>query len=758
MGNSLRPIPAAIALVFSGMALVHAADTSTPTLDDVVVRANKESAVPANTTLGDNQLQSMRAATSDAASLLRDVPGVSLYGAGGTTSLPAIHGLADDRLRISVDGMDFIASCPNHMNPPLGYVDPSNTKKLTVFAGVTPVSVGGDSIGGSIVAETAAPKFAAPGQGLLTEGEADTFYRSNGDARGANLSATMATENLSLTYTGATAKADNYKAAKDFKGTTVTGRAGHTLDKDEVGSTAYETQTHTLGFAIKGGNHLVEAKAGYQTMPEQLYPNQRMDMLDNEQKRFNLRYLGQFDWGNFEARAYHEAVDHRMDFGADKRYWYGSSSGTGTPCSPISSTCAAGMPMYTKSKTTGISAKGEINLSQDDLLRIGALHQRYRLDDWWPASGAGMWPGTFDNINNGERDRTAVFGEWESKLNTQWKTLAGVRYERVRSDAGNVQGYSTAVGAMGNQYVDANAFNARDHERSDNNWDATALAHYTANANTDIEFGLARKVRSPNLYERYTWSTWSMAAVMNNFVGDGNGYIGDIDLKPEKAHTVSTTFDFHAADRAWEFKATPFYTHVTDYIDAIRCTSGAACTAANRTTSNQFVVLKYANQEARLYGIDLSGRMPLGNTAVGSFGLKGLLNYTKGENRDTGDDLYNIIPLNAKMILTHQTGGWDNALELVAVKGKHDVSDVRNEIQTSGYALTNLRASYSWQRVRIDFGVENLFDKFYYQPLGGAYTGQGRTMALNPTDGTMSWGTAVPGMGRSIYAGLNVKF
>ncbi len=33
-------------------------------------------------------------------------------------------------------------------------------------------------------------------------------------------------------------------------------RDGHTLDRDEVGSTAYETRNHTLGFAMKGGNHL----------------------------------------------------------------------------------------------------------------------------------------------------------------------------------------------------------------------------------------------------------------------------------------------------------------------------------------------------------------------------------------------------------------------------------------------------------------------------------------------------------------------
>ena len=60
------------------------------------------------------------------------------------------------------------------------------------------------------------------------------------------------------------AKADNYKAGGDFKRWTSTGRIGHTLALDEVGSTAYESRTHTLGFAVRGGNHLVKAgKARY---------------------------------------------------------------------------------------------------------------------------------------------------------------------------------------------------------------------------------------------------------------------------------------------------------------------------------------------------------------------------------------------------------------------------------------------------------------------------------------------------------------
>ncbi len=751
MRYRIRPLAAAISIAFSTTTMMSAANAQAPqVLEEIKINATQDKAL-GSTQLSPADLSSQGSRTSDTASLLADVPGVSLYGAGGVSSLPAIHGMADDRVRVKLDGMDLIASCPNHMNPALSYVDPSNIGKLQVYAGISPVSVGGDSIGGTILAETRDPEFAAAGQAPIAKGEVGAFYRSNNDAMGGNVSASYATENFNISYSGATSKADNYKAGKNFKSYTGTGVAGHTLSRDEVGSTAYESTNQTLGLAMKSGNHLFEAKFGFQTMPEQLYPNQRMDLLENDQKRLNLRYLGRFDWGKLEARAYHERVDHFMDFGADKRFWYGTDTNSGingVPCAKPSPTCAFGMPMYTESKTSGVSLKADIAASPNDLLRVGAEMQRYSLDDWWPASGGGMWPGSFWNVKDGKRDRNALFGEWEAQRGTQWTTLLGARYEHVKTDAGDAQGYNPA--GMGNQGVDANNFNRVSHSRSDNNWDLTALARYAASSTLDVDLGFARKVRSPNLHERYTWSTWSMAAVMNNFVGDGNGYVGNVDLKPETAHTISSTFDWHSADRSSSLKITPYYTRVSDYIDAVRLTANV----------NQFNVLRFTNQSARLYGVDVSGNMPLASSSMGAFGLKGLLAYTNGKNRDTGDDLYNIMPLNAKLILTHKTGGWDNSVEVLGVKAKNKVSDSRNEIETSGYSLVNLRASHSWKQVRIDFGIENLFDRHYYLPTGGAYLGQGRTMSINPpaADGMFGWGTAVPGMGRSLYAGINVKF
>lgn len=720
--------------------------------DAMLLEVTKPVANPLDTSVesSPSALALLRAATHDTASLLRNIPGMSLYGAGGVSSLPAIRGLADDRVRIKVDGMDLIAACPNHMNPPLSYVDPSQLEVLKVYAGIAPVSVGGDSIGGSIVAERATPEFALPGEAALTRTEIGAFYRSNNRAVGTHLSTRYATDTLSLDYSGAWSQADNYKAGGDFKSFVDTGRPGHTLARDEVGSTAYETQNHALGIAFKLDENLFDVRLSYQDMPEQLFPNQRMDLLENTQKLVNASWSRPFEWGSMEARVYHEQVDHFMDFGADKRFWYGTLSGPGNPCDPIrfhgdpAGTCAAGMPMYSESDNTGVSLSADVNVNDRQVLRVGADLQRYRLDDYWTASGGGMGPGTFLNINNGQRDRAAVYGEVETRHNTAWTSLMGVRYERVEMDADPVQGYA-AANMPGNQLAESEAFNAQSRSQTDHNLDLALLARYQHSPGLDIELGLARKVRSPNLYERYTWSTWPMAATMNNFVGDGNGYVGSIDLKPETAYTASATFDWHAEDRRWSVAATPFYTHVDNYIDAVRRPGWS---------ENQFNVLQYSNQSARLYGIDLSMQLPLMANSWGNWGLNSVVNYTEGKNRDTGDALYNIMPLNGRFTLTHQLQGWDNALEWIVVDDKSSGSAVRNEISTSGYSLVNLRASHTWNQVRLDFGIENLFDRYYVLPTGGAYTGQGRTMAING----IPWGIGVPGMGRSAYVGVKVQF
>ncbi|GAB0056634.1 hypothetical protein SIID45300_00942 [Candidatus Magnetaquicoccaceae bacterium FCR-1] len=751
-------------------------------LKEVVVTAPRieEKEISQGATLSTPELVPMRPATSDAASLLKEIPGVSLYTGGGVSSLPVVHGLGDDRLKTEVDGMNLISACPNHMNPTLSYIDPNNVGSVEVFSGVTPVSVGGDSIGGTIRLNAKPPEFAKAGGSTLFKGQAGTFYRSNGDAVGGNLAATVAGEKLSLSYNGSTAKSDNYVAAKDFKdaGNAATDRGW--LPGDEVGSSRYKTENHEVGLAMKQDNHLVELKLGLQHIPYQDYPNQRMDMTLNESVHGNLHYTGKFNWGNLDARVYDEHTRHRMDFGPNKQFLYGSATTFWAP----------GMPMNTDGTNLGAEIKGEITLSERDTLRVGVEGLRHRLDDWWPASpdGAviaaagfqygGMSPNTFWNINNGERDRIDLFAEWEARWNPKWTTQLGIRSDNVMMDTGPVQGYNNrdtslpAPHGMGIYGDPANPvsvpgrFNAADRQRTDNNIDITGLLRYTPGASGTYEAGYARKSRSPNLYERYAWSTQGMAMAMVNMAGDGNLYVGNLNLKPEVANTFSVTADWHGeGGHKWNLKFTPYFTHIEDYIDVQRCPSNV-CTnsagtapntgvVASQTATTGFVYLHYVNQTAQLYGLDLSGDILLNETPqYGSFTLNGLVNYVVGENSTTNDNLYNIMPLNGKLSLVHRRDGWTGTVEEQLVAPKEEVSWTRNEVKTGGYGLLNLRGSYDWEKVRLDLGVENALDQFYNMPLGGAYVGQGRTMSSTG----VPWGTPVPGMGRTIYGGLTVKF
>jgi len=678
-------------------------------------------AVPLNTArISGNAIQSQLPGTSDTAQLLTKAPGVSIFQSGGISGLPAINGLNDDRVKILINGMAVTSACTNHMNPPLSYIDPTQVAVADVIAGVTPVSKGGDSLGGTIVVESLPPRFADVGGGARTSGSLSTFYRSNGDSISTAAHAEAATQNVSLGYSGAWNKANDY-----WRGD----------DGPIVRSTLYEAQNHAVTLGVKNGADLFTLQGIYAHIPYQGYVNQRMDMVDNTAWLFNARYLTHFDWGSLDVRAFYHKTDHRMDMLADK---------------------GGQMPMNSEGTDAGYSIKAEIPLTTADVLRIGNEFHRVTLDDWWPPV-AGMepmmGPNDFININNGTRERLGTFVEWEHRWDNAWSTLLGVRNDMVWMNTGDVAGYSMMYAD------DAAAFNARNHQKTDANFDVTALARYEPSAIETYEMGYARKTRSPNFYERYAWSTGDMAANMIGWYGDANGYVGNLDLKPEVANTFSVTAGWHDPQRrTWDVKITPYYTYAQDYIDAdyVKTQGGmdmGGGMGGGMMPASEFVTLRFANHDAQLYGVNVSGSVELWDSErYGLFGLSALIGYVNGENLDTGDTLYHMMPINAQVMLNHQLGNWTNAVQVTMVNEKSDVNDLRNEPTTPGYALVDLRSSYQWENVRLDLGIANLFDKLYYAPLGGVdwadYNAGGRVGLISP----------VPGQGRSFNAGVTVTF
>lgn len=642
--------------------------------------------------------------STDSAQLLRRINGVETATGGGVSGLPVIRGLAEDRNKILVDGVPITAACPNKMNPATSYIDPARVARVDVIAGITPVSQGGDSIGGSISISSAPPVFAGGDETVHLEGKLSTYYRSNNRAIGGSVSGTAATENVSLGYTGSGVRARDY----------------HDGNGDRVLASSYASTNHAATLAFQVDGNLVTIEGGQQFIPYEGFPNQWMDLLWNRSRHLNSSYKGSFAWGNLETRVYWRETDHYMNFLPEK------SSGS--------------MPMYTNGQDIGYQVKGEIVLSATDTLRVGNELHRATLDDWWPPVGSGMMaPNTLVNLNDATRDVLGTYVEWEKSLSRAWTTQLGLRNDTVWMNTGTVQGYN-----MMGYGADAAAFNAADRSKTDVNFGLTALARYEPAKTETYEFGVARKVRSPNFYERYAWSTGAMASSMVNWSGDGNGYVGNLDLKPETAYTASVSAGWHDADRAdWSVKVTPHVSYVADYIDVDKV--GNLTNMMGMPTG--YSLFRFANRDALLYGVDLSGtKRLLEDPAYGRFDLKGDLAWTHGERIGDGDGLYRIMPLKVTAALEHRLGGWNNAVETELVAKATNVSSLRDQPKTPGYALVNLRSSYDFGTVRFDLGIENLFDHQYYLPLGGS----------DLTQDTV--GRPLAGLGRSYNAGVTVSF
>ena len=606
--------------------------------------------------------------------------GVDFSEAGGVSALPILNGMMGDRIKVLVDGADITASCANQMNPPLSYISANQITTAEVIAGVSPVSAGGDNIAGVIKVSSLNPKFGESEAIKWNSGNISTGYRSVSDALLLGAQATVASKNVSLSYQGAYEDANSYK---DGNG-------------DKVLDTLYRAQNHALSAAWRDETQELAIKLTHQYIPFQGFPNQYMDMTDNKSYGALARYqLKLDDDGEFSAQFNWHGVKHEMGFFTPEKI--------------------GKMPMNTEGDDYSYQLHWRLPMGDDSTLLVGQEFYLYQLNDVWPAvPGTMMAPNDYINISDGERRRAAVYGEWQQNMSANWWLSAGIRYEYVTTNTGEVQAYSD-MPMMGMPNMDAaaaQAFNAMDKKRDDNLIDATLLARYQLSTNQQLEFGLARKNRTPNLYERYSWGLGAMATKMIGWYGDGNGYVGNADLKPEIAHTLSAAYKYNG-DR-WQASTTAWYTAVTDYVDAEVIGSFNSNTPTGKRN-----LLKFTNLDANLYGAKFNALYLFTETSGGKWQVAGKVNVTRGERDEGNEPLYQIKPLQTELALQHQLGQWENSLSWQWVANKDRIDDRRLENETDSYSLINLNSSMKWQDFSVSFAVNNLFNSDYELPLGG---------------------------------------
>ena len=677
-----------------------------------IARATSEVRVAGDEDEGDRPLSAgERARRHNVADLAADEAGVALRTNGELATAPVLHGMGSERNRVVINGATVSSSCPNYMNDPLSYASNARAATVKVLAGLTPVSMGGDSLGGTIAVDSNAPVF-AEGKELLVESSLTGFTRSNGQAYGGALNEWIAGRHLALGYTGTWAINENY-----------TDGHGH-----KVTSTYAQSTDHVVALAAEYGRNLFEVEGGIHNTPYEGFVNAQMDMTRNWAESVNAHYRRSFSSGTLDGRLYWQGAWHGMNVGRDK----------------ITFPMPMWMPMNTHGRDLGYNLTWHQQLSARHTLQLGNELHRFRLDDWWPpvaGSGMMMAPNTFVDVNNGRRTQLGSFAEVASKWSPKLATILGVRADTVWTNADPVAGYSSMYA------TDAASFNASSRAHTDSMVDVTATAHYDATPLVAIEAGFARKNRAPNLYERYAWSKMWMAALMIGWYGDGNGYVGNVNLQPESANLISGSLRLRGRSaHAWQVKVAPYVNFLDNYIDVNQLTTKSY-------TMTTIAKLQFANHAARIYGGDVAGSVVLWDgLSSGLATLRGTGSWLHGERTDSSTPLYQMMPLNARLDLTEEWRELKAGIGMEAVDKKNDVDPNRFEQQTPGYALFNLHASYRKGVFEAGGSADNLLNRGYELPLGG----------VNEDDfqAGMWMGKLMPltGRGRSFSFSLSAKF
>ncbi|GHE91767.1 TonB-dependent receptor [Thalassotalea profundi] len=652
--------------------------------------------------------------------------GVDFSAAGGVSNLPILNGMMGDRVKVLIDGADVTAACANQMNPPLSYISANQISSYSVVAGISPVSAGGDNIAGVINVNSISPLYSNSGELAWHSGYLSGRYSSVDNGRAIGVGARLASDTTSFNYQGSFTDADSYD---DGNG-------------DLVLDTLYRAQNHSITAAVRDEVQQLVVKLTHQKIPYQGFANQYMDMVDNTSFGVIAQYKRSLDDGEFEGQLNWHNVKHEMGFFTPEKMGM--------------------MPMETDAEDVSYQFKWLLNLDHNSRLLLGHEYFDYQIDDWWPGIEGSMMMGPDDyvNINQGKRQRIAVFAEYENQLDSKWWLNAGIRVENVRTDTGEVQPYNDGMSMGGmasmsgmmamepSNAMAAKAFNMLDREKTDTLTDANLLVSYQISNYDELQIGLARKNRAPNLYERYSWGVSSMATRMIGWYGDGNGYIGTPDLDAETAHTVSVTYSKLEANDNWRINANVWYTDVADYIDAdpVRNLNTTGDVTQDRNA------LQFTNVDATLYGvkIDLLANI-YESTELGNLQLQASISNTRGTRDDTNQALYQIKPLQTKFSLSQQIGNFENTLTWEWVDSKTRVDNNRFENQTDSYHLVNFTSKATWDAVTFTFEVTNLLDEYYQQPLGGVSVAEYK---MDNTNGFMQ----LAGQGRSVNLGVSYSF
>lgn len=239
--------------------------------------------------------------------------------------------------------------------------------------------------------------------------------------------------------------------------------------------------------------------------------------------------------------------------------------------------------------------------------------------------------------------------------------------------------------------------------------------------------------RAPSMQERFVSGSHFGATILG--LDQVNRFVANPNLRPETAKNKEITANLHfdslfKQDDKFKIEATYFRNDVKDFINLKIFNDANTSTSAN----GAFLPTKSQYQNitnARLSGIELQAQYQTERLTL-------FTNYgsTKGRDKDSGEALSNIaaskIGVGADYALVKDK--FTVGATITHYAAQHRVPK-DHAVTYPSYILTDLRATYAplkgeWKNLRLDFALENLFDR-KYQPAFSLMEGTGRNAKIS---------------------------
>ncbi len=663
---------------------------------------------------------------TDTAEVLKAVPGANVNKNGPMTGIAQYRGMYGTRVNVQVDGLNVAPAGPNWMDPPLSHLAPAQLDSISVIRGISPVSAGAESIGGTITTKKAHLPFAS-GDDVESHGNISTGYDSNNSAYtvGGQL--------------GVSFKHDRFQVQGNFdKGQDM--KAGNGLD---IVPSQYQRATFGVDYGHQFSDGELNLGYGHEKVDNSGSPALPMDIIYVKGNTFSAGYKSNDDilGTKWLADIHYMDTDHLMDNYSLRKFPVMLGMG--------------GAPMKRYATTNAKDFAYKLHAAIP--MRAGTL--TVGTDGWMVKHNADLFDPNntgflLQNYNNVTRNRYSLFSEWKSSVTDSLDVQFGVRYSRVNMNSDKVK--TSGFGGMLLTQINtlSTNFNNSQLSQSDNLFDVTLQLSQRINDNLTFKIGGARKQRAPSYQERYLWSPLESTAGL----ADKRTYVGDVNLSPETSYNVDAGFDWKT-ERAY-FTPRVFFKRVKNYIQGTPVTSGPAynfrVTQGNMIRGGGFctanpldpfcVPLQFSNTDAEFYGADTG----FGINMTDHIALDGTISYVRGKRKDITDNLYRIAPLNSVINLNYYgDNDWSATVQSMLYSKQDKVSASNSEQRSGGYSVFNLQGRYAISRnIEFSAGVNNILDRFYQDHLGGYNR---VSTDVNGQASAVATGVRLPGEGRNYF-------